>query len=88
MSAYNQEELKEMAYQSWKDEADEQLKYIKKHVDNGMVKFENVMDLGYEMHCFLRMSGDFDNGDDRVYDYTDEAKQMLDDLRISFVQLG
>ena len=88
MSEYNQEELNEMAYQSWKVDAEEQLKYIKKHVDNGMVKFENVMDLGYEMHLLIRMSGDFDNGDDRVYDYTTEAKRMLEDLRISFVQLG
>jgi hypothetical protein len=85
MNKYTQEELNEMAYQSWKVNAEEQLKYIKKHVDNGLVKFENVMDLGYEMHCFLRMSGDWDEGDSRVYDFTDEAKQMLDDLRLSFV---
>ena len=85
MKRYNQEELNQMAYKNWEEEAKEQIKYIRGFVTNGCVKFEDVEEVGYEIKAFLRMSECWDYDGDMIYDFTDEAKQMLDDVRFSFV---
>lgn len=82
---YRQEDLNEMAYSSWEEDATEQVKFIRGFVNNGCVKFEDVEEVGYEIKEFLRMSECFDFDGDHIYDFTEEAKQMLEAFNFSFV---
>jgi hypothetical protein len=84
MSRYNDRELGDIAYRNWKEEAKEQLKYINKHVHDGMVKFEDVEEVGYEIKNFLNTAEEWDEGI-LIYDFTTEAKQMLEEVSFSFV---
>jgi hypothetical protein len=84
MKKYNEYELGEIAYKNWKKEARDQIKYIKTFVDDGKVKFENVEELGYEIKGYLNMSGEWDEGD-LLFDFTDQAKEILEELSVSLV---
>jgi hypothetical protein len=72
-------ELANIAYENWKEEAKDQLEYIEKYVDEGMVKFEDVEEVGYEIKSFLNTAEEWDEGI-LIYDFTTEAKQMLESL--------
>jgi hypothetical protein len=84
MKKYNDYELGEIAYKNWQKEARDQIKYIKTFVDDGKVKFENVEELGYEIKGYLNMSGEWDEGD-LLFDFTDQAKEILEELSVSLV---
>jgi len=84
MSRYNQEELNEMAYKNWKAEAKCQISSIKNYVAGGQVKFEDVEELGYEIKDFISTAEEWDEGD-LIYDYTVQAKQMLEAVPFSCV---
>lgn len=84
MNRYNDRELSEIAYRNWKEEAKDQLEYINKYVDDGMVKFEDVEEVGYEIKNFLNTAEEWDEGI-LIYDFTTEAKQMLEEVSFSFV---
>jgi len=84
MSRYNDRELGDIAYRNWKEEAKDQLEYINKYVDDGMVKFEDVEEVGYEIKNFLNTAEEWDEGI-LIYDFTTEAKQMLEEVSFSFV---
>ena len=84
MKKYNEYELGEIAYKGWKAEAKSQFGYLKTFVDDGTVKFEKVEELGYEIRGFLNMSEEWDEGD-RIYDFTPNAKEMLEELSVSLV---
>ncbi|MBT7350533.1 hypothetical protein HN803_07175 [candidate division WWE3 bacterium] len=85
MNRYRQEDLNEMAYRNWEEEARDQVKFIRGFITNGCVKFEDVEEVGYEIKAFLRMSECWDYDGDMIYDFTVEAKQMLDEVTFSFV---
>lgn len=84
MNRYNDRELGDIAYRNWKEEAKDQLEYINKYVDDGMVKFEDVEEVGYEIKNFLNTASEWDEGI-LIYDFTTEAKQMLEEVSFSFV---
>ena len=84
MNRYNDRELGAIAYRNWKEEAKDQLEYINKYVDDGMVKFEDVEEVGYEIKSFLNTAEEWDEGI-LIYDFTTEAKQMLEEVSFSFV---
>ena len=84
MNRYNDRELGDIAYRNWKEEAKDQLEYINKYVDDGMVKFEDVEEVGYEIKNFLNTAEEWDEGI-LIYDFTTEAKQMLEEVSFSFV---
>lgn len=84
MKKYNEYELGEIAYKNWQKEARDQIKYIKTFVDDGKVKFEDVEELGYEIKGYLNMSGEWDEGD-LLFDFTDQAKEILEELSVSLV---
>ena len=83
---YNQKELAHMAYNDWKEEAKVQIDFIRGFVTKGCVKFEDVEEVGYEISAFLRMSESWDGTNEiEIYDFTDKAKEMLDEVKFSFV---
>ena len=84
MNRYNDRELGDIAYRNWKEEAKDQLEYINKYVDDGMVRFEDVEEVGYEIKNFLNTAEEWDEGI-LIYDFTTEAKQMLEEVSFSFV---
>ena len=75
-------ELADYAYNSWREEAKCQIEGIKLYVKDGMVKFEDVEELGYEIRGFMSTARDWDEGD-YLYDFSSDAKDMLDELSIS-----
>ena len=84
MNRYNDRELGDIAYRNWKEEAKDQLEYINKYVDDGMVRFEDVEEVGYEITNFLNTAEGWDEGI-LIYDFTTQAKQMLEEISFSFV---
>lgn len=84
MNRYNDRELGDIAYRNWKEEAKDQLEYINKYVDDGMVRFEDVEEVGYEIKNFLNTAEEWDEGI-LIYDFTTQAKQMLEEISFSFV---
>ena len=75
-------ELADYAYNSWREEAEEQIKGLKLYVKNGLVKFEDVEELGYEIKNFMNTAEEWDEGD-YLYDFSVEAEDMLSELSIS-----
>ena len=73
----------EIALSEWKDEATVMVEHIKTFVnEDGLVKFDDVEYLGYEIYVFLKWSEDYDDGYS-VYDFKSDAKEMLKQVPIN-----
>lgn len=81
-----QEEVDTLAYNEWKEEAKVQVKYIRKFVENGRVRFEDCQEVGYVIDSFVKMSKCWDGPDEvSLYDFSSEAEQMIKEVTFSFV---
>ena len=72
-------ELGEKALLNWEKESSLQLDEIKKYSYGGLVKFESVINLSYEIKDFLNTAEEWEEGD-LIFDFTTQAKKMLEDL--------
>jgi hypothetical protein len=76
-----------IAYDNWKEKARVRVKYIEKFVVNGQIKFENVEEVYYEIDGFLNYSREWEfEGDERLYDFSKEARQLLNNLNFSSIE--
>ncbi len=78
--------LTDTAYENWKEETKDRIKHIRKFIVDGQVKFEDVEEVGYEIESFLNTAEEWEvEDDDRIYDFTTEARQLLNNLNASSV---
>lgn len=88
MTFNQREEINELAYSMWEEEAAECIKGIKVYLNDSDLTVSGLSDVADEIKDFIHMSEFWDPVGDGVYDYSRDAIEMLNNLsiKIKFTQ--
>lgn len=87
MTFSQREEINELAYSMWEEEAEIQIEGLRKWLSEDLKAYE-LIDIGVDINEFIHMSEFWDPFGDGVYDYSRDAIEMLNNLsiKIKFTQ--